>query len=293
MRCNPLRPIAWLIPALLIMLLSRPSIATAQIDNDLSPQTFDGNPISVRLETRMPAPNPFLIYRVYSFDEAGRPTRIEQGTDTMGNTLVVEISCDDEGRIVTRQHTFRGNPAMRYEHRYDDAGRLVEVDSINPRTQQIIDRVAHGYDDSGRRSRSTKMVSGRPDEVTTRTFDDEGRLLAERITRDGNEIRSRILRYDEAGCLVEDATTLANGKTSRTVMEFDKDCRPTRRLQTSFAGRRKEVRISYDDAGRKIAEETVKDGDVVERLTWAYTFKTPSKDAVEEGPAANEAQSSP
>ncbi len=286
------RPIAWLIPTVLVIALAGPSIATAQIDNDLSPQTFDGNPTSVRLETRTPPPNSFLIFRVYSYDEAGRPTRIEQGTDTMGANLVVEIACDDEGRIVSRQHTFRGNPAIRYEHRYDDAGRLVEVDSINSLTQQIIDRVAHGYDDSGRRATSTKMVSGRPDEVTTRTFDDEGRLSTERIVRDGNEIRSRTLRYDEGGCLVEDSTTLANGKTSRTVTDYGEDCRPTRRLETSFAGRQTEVRISYDDEGRKIAEETVKGGDVVQRLTWTYTFKTPAKDAVEKGTAASEAKSS-
>ena len=111
--------------------------------------------------------------------------------------------------------------------------------------------------------------------MTRRTFDEEGRLIGEVVSRGGAEIRDRRLVYDENGCLVEDLTTLKSGKTSRIRFETDAECDPKRRQESSFAGRESTVEIVRDAEGRTISEKTIRDGEVVQELVWTYTSKAP------------------
>lgn len=270
-----------LAPLCLLLSFTATPDAHAQLERDLRIQTFPGSPSSVRVENRTSEPNSVVVFRVHTFDDAGRPVRIEQGTDVTGTTIVVEVSCDESGNIVRQERSFRGRPVLRREHSYDAAGRLTGVDSINPGTNQYIDRTIYEYDEAGRQFRSTKSAERRDDEVTTRRFDDAGRVVEETVMLGDRLIRNRSLSYDERGCLVEEIVTIANGKTSRTVYENDETCRPSVTRETSFANKKKTVRTSYGPAGGKISETTIREGEIVNRATWTYTMPESNKTRTE------------
>lgn len=160
-------------------------------------------------------------------------------------------------------------------YRYDDAGRLVAIESSSDDGRSITGRVEHGYDASGRRIRDAlvsaagKVVHedvyqldaqgrpvrqvhsiGEPPEAQWTidfAWDAQGRLESERHSRDGT---TRYL-YDAAGRMTQ--RERKHGKpgkvTARTTFELDAAGRVTAEVVETFGWPKpKVVRFEYDYA---------------------------------------------
>ena len=80
--------------------------AKAQLSTDFSPRTFAGSPSSVRVDAQ--EEGKAALFRVYSYDENGHITKLEQGSERMGVTMIVEFKTDDAGRVISSSANFMG-----------------------------------------------------------------------------------------------------------------------------------------------------------------------------------------
>ena len=247
--------------------------ALAQLDTNFEPRTFAGSPTLARAVGQPTKAGGPTLFRNYRFDSNGVLMAIEQGTDSMGTTLEVAFESDDKGRPVRMTTVFMGNTGWIETFEYDDDGRLVGWEKINPRANTVIESRRHVHDENGRRIRSVSTRTGRPSEETDRTFDDAGRVVLERTTTNGDLIREEVFDYDEQGCLVGSNLTLTKGRRSSRRWERGPDCRSVRETVRSVAGKTTVIESTYDEKGNPVSETTLREGATRPGvITWNYEY---------------------
>ena len=228
--CNPMYRIA-LLSSLAVVLTSP---AFAQMDTDLAPMTFAGNPITVRYE--MPGRQNAFLFREYTFDEEGRPTRIAQGSERMGETIVVDFTLDTKGRVAVASASFMGNPTSRTTYHFDATGRPKGHHVVQAASGDEAGALVIEYDNEGHAVRETTTKPRRPTQVLVREFDDSGRPIKETITSGERTLRTIAMEYDENGCLVKRVLSLQSGREDWTTWERDDACLAMRELRTNAIG---------------------------------------------------------
>lgn len=259
------------------------STAVAQIDSDFSPRAFSGSPLSVRIDA--PAASGVVIFRIYTFDDAGRPTKISQGSDRIGETLTVVFRHDDKGRLVEAAASFMGNPTTKTTYTYDlknrRTGERVFLLSSGRETSSVVLE----YDELGRVRRELSAKARRPAEELIRDFDEDGRPIKETVTAEGRVVRTIDMGYDEQGCLVKRVITLRSGREDWTTFDRDDACKAMRTLRTNAVARKTLTVTTYDVHGN-VETQTRSDPEnapVQAVLTkWLYDYPSAKKEPATE-----------
>jgi hypothetical protein len=259
------------------------STAVAQLDSDLSPRAFAGAPSSVRIDA--PAKNGVVLFRIYTFDDVGRPAKVSQGSDRIGETLTVVFTHDDSGRLVDAAASFMGNPTAKTTYTYD---------LKNRRTGERVFLVASGretsslvleYDELGRVRRELSVKARRPAEELIRDFDEDGRPIKETVRAEGTVVRTVDMGYDEQGCLVKRVITLRSGREDWTTFDRNDACKATRTLRTNAVARKMLTVTTYDVHGN-VSTETRSDpeNEPEEAIVtnWAYDYPSEKKEPATE-----------
>jgi len=264
--------------------------ASGQLGTDFSPRTFEGSPLSVRVDAQ--EEGKAALFRVYAYDENGHITRLEQGSDRMGATMIVEFKTDDAGRVTSSSANFMGNPTIRYVYTYDEKGRPTGYTIYQLRSGEESGSQAIEYDDKGNAVRQVTRVKNRPEETSTREFDDAGRVIVEEVTANDRVVRKTATTYDENGCMVKRVITLPSGREDWSLWARDENCLPQKLDHTNAMGRRW-VTIYTHDAHGNVLTETRSAGAANQpgsstTNTWSYVYPEKKTDASAAGEAASE-----
>lgn len=258
------------------------SLTYGQLDTDFSPRTFEGSPSTVRIESS--EEGKLGLFRIYSFDEKGHITKVEQGSDRLGTTMIVDYLTDDSGRVLSSSANFMGNPTIKTAYTYDEKGRptghkISQLSSGKKTGSLLIE-----YDENGHAVRETLTRPPSPVEVLSRTFDENNRPATEIVQSRGRTIRSTTMTYNEKGCLVKSVIILPSDREDWSIWAYEEEgegCRPVTLDHTNAIGSRSITSYTYDDHGNILSKSKVRPGNKTSsaiELNWTYTYPQKKKD---------------
>lgn len=253
--------------------------AHAQLDTDLSPQKFAGSPSSVRIDSSQEGKT--SLFRIYTFDAKGNISKVEQGSDRMGTTWVVDYLTNDAGEAISSSAIFMGNPTVKKTYSYDEKGRPTGFKVFQIRSGDEIESFVIEYDEKGRPFREKKQLRNRPQEILQRTFDENDQPETEVVMIDDRIVRTRKMTYNENNCLVKRVMSLPSGREDWSLWACDAECHPVKLNHTNSMGVLIVTSYAYDNHGNILRESKTRpnsEGDVPIELTWKYVYPEKKKD---------------
>lgn len=256
------------------------SLTYGQLDTDFSPRAFEGSPSTVRIESS--EEGKVGLFRIYSFDEKGHITKVEQGSNRLGTTMTVDYLTDDSGRVLSSSANFMGNPTIKTIYTYDEKGRPTGHKISQLSSGKATGSLLIEYDENGHAVRETATHPPRLGEVLIRTFDSNDRPATEIVQSGERTIRTTTLTYNEKGCLVRRVIVLPSDREDWTVWVYEEEaCRAVTKDHTNAIGNRAVTSYTYDDHGNVLSESKVRPGNKTQStiaLNWTYTYPQKKKD---------------
>lgn len=253
--------------------------AYAQIDTDLSPRKFAGSPSSVRIDSSQEGKT--SLFRIYTFDAKGNISKIEQGSDRMGTTWVVDFLTNDAGEVLSSSANFMGNPTIKKTYSYDEKGRPTGFKSFQIRSGDETESFVIEYDEKGRPFREMKQLKNRPQEILQRTFNENDQPDNEIVMVDDRIVRTTKMTYNENNCLVKRVMTLPSGREDWSLWARDAECHPVELNHTNSIGALTVTLYSYDSHGNILRESKNQpnvESNVPIELTWKYVYPEKKKE---------------
>ena len=211
--------------------------------------------------------------RYYTYDAKGRMLT-EKVSDYYDNELVgytaTEYTYEADGSYRKVNTIDEGDPDLVRTHTayYDAQGREVRGEWQFHNEDEPYVNYEYQYDDKGNKTYSYHR-SHKVEEVTTRTYDDRGNLLEQKVTNPAGDLLSlTVNEYDQQGnLLTADVVYAETNEWRKEAYTYDQHNRVLTYKRSSDNGW-EDITYTYDEQGNKITE--TKEGN---RSSYTITYE--------------------